>query len=219
MCHHYKLDAIVDELFVSFRFFMSAPQIQIPLGSFYPTNLVPVIKQCEDDAFSESGRAEQGSDRELVAMEWGMLPSWWKPSDKCKTRKTFQRRCFNARAETVHEKPSYRDAFKRRRCLVPVTHFEEKGHYFSLTNQKLFAFAGLWESWQGAEEIVHSCTFLTTEPNAEIRSIGHHRMPIVLRTEEQYAAWLNPDIDSREPLAELLYPAIDGLLDVEKMGK
>ena len=206
MCHHYKLDAIVDELFITFKAFMSAAHKQIPLGNFYPINQVPVIRQDEDGK------------RELLPMEWGLLPAWWKPSGKCKTRKIFQRRCFNARSETVHEKPSYREAFKSRRCLVPVSSFEEKKHYFSFDDQKLFAFAGLWESWQGEDEEILSCSFLTTEPNAEIRSIGHSRMPILLRNETEYSKWLNPDLDCREALEELLLPTNDGLLHITSLG-
>jgi len=205
MCHHYQLDAIADDLFIAFNSFMSMPET-LPLGSFYPTSLIPVIRPCDKG-------------REIVPMEWGLLPSWWKPSPKTKSRKVFQRRCFNARCETANEKPSYREAFKRRRCLVPVTRFEEKSHYFSLAGGTLFAFAGLWESWQSEGETVQSCTFLTSEPNAEVRSVGHHRMPIVLRDESEYSLWLNPDIDSREPLAELLMPLEDGQLGVEQIAK
>ncbi len=204
MCHHYKLDAVFDDLFIAFTSFMSTYQ-QPFAGSFYPTNRVPVIRQADD------------GQRELLPMEWGLLPPWWKPSPKSKSRKTFQRRCFNARYETVDEKPSYREAFKRRRCLVPVTHFEENGHYFSLPGSKPFAFAGLWESWQGSKEKVLSCTFLTTESNAEIQAVDHHRMPIVLRNEAEYSLWLNPDVDSCASLTELLTPAEDGLLEVQKI--
>ena len=206
MCHHYKLDAVVDDLFIAFSSLSSTYQQRVA-GSFYPTNRVPVIRQCDD------------GQRELLQMEWGLLPPWWKPSLKSKTRTIFQRRCFNARYETVDEKPSYREAFKFRRCLVPVTHFEENGHYFSLPGCKPFAFAGLWESWQGRNEQVLSCTFITTESNVEVQAVAHHRMPIVLRDESEYSLWLNPDVDSCASLTELLYPAEDGLLQAEKMAE
>ncbi len=202
MCHHFKLVAMVDDLWIAFKSFMDSCPQTIPTGSFYPTNPLPVIRQSDD------GKGE------LVPMEWGLLPSWWKPPAKSKSRKVFQRRCFNARCETIDEKPSYREAFKRRRCLVPASHFEEKGHYFSLPGNKLFAFAGLWESWQSEDESVLSCTILTTDPNAEVRSVGHPRMPIVLRNDDDYSLWMNSDIDSREPLAELMRPFEDGLLEI-----
>ncbi len=205
MCHHYQLEATFDELLITFAPLMPTNQ-QPVAGSFYPTNRVPVIRQGDD------GR------RELLPMDWGLLPPWWKPSPQSRTRTIFQRRCFNARYETVDEKPSYREAFKRRRCLVPVTHFEENGYYFSLPGNRVFAFAGLWESWQSKGEQVLSCTFITTESNAEIQAVGHHRMPILLRDETEYSRWLNPDVDSCASLTELLCPAEDGLLEAARIS-
>ena len=66
-------------------------------------------------------RLDEEGERELVACSWGLLPFWWKPSAKQKTYKSFQRMTFNARGETVHEKPSFRNAFKSRRCLIPLS--------------------------------------------------------------------------------------------------
>ncbi len=200
MCHHYRLDATQDDLLIAFASFISVHQQPIPIGSFYPPGPVPVIRQ---DANGKGG---------LLPMEWGLLPSWWKPSGKSRSRKTYQRHTFNARYETVDEKPSFREAFKHRRCLVPVTHFEENGHYFSLPDNRLFAFAGLWESWQSGGESLLSCTFLTTESNAEIQAVDQPRMPIILQNETEYSLWLNPDVDSCASLTELLCPAEDGLL-------
>lgn len=88
---------------------------------------------------------------------------------------------------------------------------------FSQPDDQLFAFAGLWEHWQDDTEEVLSCTFLTTRPNAEIQSVGHHRMPIVLRTEEEQSLWLDPEITEREPLEGLLVPAEDGALEVSTL--
>ena len=82
----------------------------------------------------------------MVACEWGLLPFWWKPTDKEPKRAAFQRKTFNARSETVSATASYREAFKRRRCLMPAGAFMEKGHYFGLPSGEPFAFAGLWES-------------------------------------------------------------------------
>ena len=72
-------------------------------------------------------RQDPDGDRELVVCNWGLLPFWWKPSAKHKSHKSFQRITFNARGETIHEKPSYREAFKSKRCLIPWTEFFEHG--------------------------------------------------------------------------------------------
>ncbi|BBO35716.1 SOS response-associated peptidase [Lacipirellula parvula] len=178
----------------------------IPGGGFYPLKQVPVIRLGDD------------GERGLDVCEWGFLPTWWKPSDKQPKRAAFQRQCFNARSETVDTKPTYRSAFKTRRCLLPAEKFEEKKHYFSFADQRPFAFAGLWETWHGDDGEIYTCTLLTTEPNEEVRSVGHHRMPVILQTEAEYARWLNPEIKERGPLDELMRPLADGSLEVEPIG-
>lgn len=211
MCYHFKINTTTKQLLSAFQALMPDDPQSVPTGNFYPTSLIPVVRQSDD------------GQRELLSMEWGLLPSWWQSSQQSKSRHTFQRRCFNARYETVDEKPAYREAFQHRRCLVPVTQFEENNHYFSLPGahpeKKLFAFAGLWESWQDDNETVLSCTFLTTEANAEIEAVGHNRMPLLLRTETEYNQWLNPDIHSCASLTQLLYPADDGVLISEPKKK
>lgn len=97
-------------------------------------------------------------------MRWGQLPFWWKPSGRKTSPQAFQRKCFNARGETIQEKPAFREAFKHRRGLIPATEFFEKGHYFSLPDNRPFVFTGLWDKWQGAEGLIESCTLVTTTP-------------------------------------------------------
>src|SRR5690606_8635478 len=98
--------------------------------------------------------------------------------------------------------PTYRSAFKTRRCLLPAEKFEEKKHYFSFADQRPFAFAGLWETWRGEDGEIFTCTLLTTEPNEEVRGVKHHRMPVILQSEAEYARWLDPEIKERGPLDE-----------------
>ena len=95
---------------------------------------------------------------------------------------------------------------------MPVTHFEENDHYFALPGDEPFSFAGLWESWQGDGETVLSCTILTTEPNAEVQAVGHHRMPVLLREPSDWRRWLDPDLDSVESFAKLFQSDSDGTL-------
>jgi len=161
-------------------------------------------------------RLDEDGEREMVAAEWGLLPYWWKPSDKSPKRTTFQRKCFNARSEDVHTKPTYREAIKRRRCLMPADEFFEKGHYFHLPDHRPFAFAALWERWREGEEVVDSCTLLTTEANELVQSVGHPRMPVMLTSEPEYALWLDAEITERGKLEPLLRPLEAGRLEAYK---
>jgi putative SOS response-associated peptidase YedK len=150
-------------------------QLMLPEAGYYPLSTVPVV------------RLDANGERELVGCQWGFLPGWWRPSDKAPKRAAFQRKCFNARSEDVQVKPTYRDAFKHCRCLLPADEFMEKGHYFHRADNRPFGLAGLWDRWHAGDVVVESCTMLTTVPNALVQSVGHHRMPVMLTSEEQYA--------------------------------
>ncbi len=130
----------------------------------------------------------------LDRFHWGLVPFWAKDI-------SIGNRMINARSESIAEKPSFRNAFKKRRCLILADGFYEwqgeKGHkqpvFITLPDKKPFAFAGLWESWnnKGAEEATYkSCTIITTQASESIRDI-HHRMPVILKT-EVYEPWLEP---------------------------
>ncbi|HYO26225.1 MAG TPA: SOS response-associated peptidase [Lacipirellulaceae bacterium] len=202
MCHHYKGSRnppahLANEFSVRSNMY----QLPLPDAGFYPLALAPIV------------RLNQAGDREMTAAQWGMLPSWWKPSVKAPKRTSYQRKCFNARCEDVDLKPTYREAFRRRRCLMPADEFFEKGHYFHLPEFRPFAFAALWERWRGAEgETVESCTLLTTEANETVRAVGHPRMPVVLTGEAAYARWLNTDLSGRAAFEPLLRPLPEGEL-------
>ena len=200
MCHHYKSVRnppahLADEFSVRSNLY----DVQLPLAGFYPLHQVPIV------------RLDDQGEREMIAAQWGLLPGWWNPSGKSTSPQAFQRKTFNARSESVHEKPTYRSAFKTRRCLLPAVEFFEKGHYFHFAEHRPFAFAGLWERWQREGEIIESCTLLTTEPNELVQSVGHHRMPVLLTDEQHYGLWLNPDIVERPAVEELFrpYPAAE----------
>jgi putative SOS response-associated peptidase YedK len=197
MCHHYKGSRQPPEhLRDEFSLRANQHHLDFQDAGFYPLAQVPII------------RLDANGEREMVAAEWGLLPFWWKPSDKVPKRSTFQRKTFNARSEDVDTKPSYREAFKRRRCLLPAGEFFEKGHYFKFSDDRPFAFAGLWESWRAGEgEIVESCTLLTTEPNELVRSVGHHRMPVLLASEADWRLWLDPEALGRDVVEHLFVPS------------
>ena len=140
---------------------------------------------------------DDGEDgRELTMLRWGLVPSWAKDP-------SIGSRMINARAETIAEKPSYRSAYRHRRCLVLADGFYEwhteggikRPHYISAADGQPFAFAALWENWQSkvSDESIQSTTLITTEAN-EFMSTLHHRMPVVLRSETA-DRWLAGDDD------------------------
>ena len=147
---------------------------------------------------------EDEGGRRLEMLRWGLVPSWADDPD-------IGARMINARSETAPEKPSFRRAFRGRRCLIAADGFyewkrEEGGkqpYYFRMQDGRPFAFAGLWESWdKGGGELL-TCTILTTRPNSVLEGI-HDRMPVIL-PHDAYNAWLDPDAD-REELGELMIP-------------
>jgi hypothetical protein len=91
--------------------------------------------------------------------------------------------------------------------LLPASEFFEKGSYFRQPDGELFCFAGLWECWDDGEgDDLFSCTLLTTEPNAAVKDVGHHRMPVLLTSLDDYRLWMNPDIMDPTPFVELFKP-------------
>ena len=117
-------------------------------------------------------------------MLWGLIPGWQKDPAKGP-------RPFNARAETVAEKPSFRGAWRHRRCLLPASCFFEKGRAIRRIDRHSFWLAGLWERWLGGDgSEVDTCTILTTTPNDLVRPL-HQRMPVVI-PEGLEEAWMAP---------------------------
>ncbi len=151
--------------------------------------------------------AEEAGERHFVWLRWGLIPSWAKEPG-------IGNRMINARAETIAEKPAFRAAFRRRRCLIPADGFYEwkteqgrkQPYRIALESGAPFAFAGLWERWEGSGEEgpVESCTIITTEANARLKAI-HHRMPVILAP-NAYEPWLDPATPGAEAQA-LLGPA------------
>ena len=146
--------------------------------------------------------------RELVRLKWGLLPSWSK-ADKS------QYSMINARAETVHSKPAYRNAFRQRRCLIPASGFYEwqktatgkQPWAIGMKDDAPFAMAGIWEHWQQGEQVIESCSIIVTESNDCIRPV-HDRMPCIISAEE-YDQWLDKGNTKTDDLLPLLrsYPS------------
>ena len=148
-------------------------------------------------------------DRRVEFFSWGLIPSWAKDP-------TIGSRMINARAETLPEKPAFKAAFNKRRCLVLADGFYEwqkieqgnrtlkRPHHIQLASRAPFAFAGLWETWKSPEgEAKRTCTIITCEPN-ELMATIHNRMPVILDKETMWD-WLHPDA-SPIALRALLVP-------------
>ncbi|MGA8863414.1 MAG: SOS response-associated peptidase [Gallionella sp.] len=174
-------------------------------------NIAPSSRIC-------SITADKVGNRHLGRMQWGLIPSWAKEA-------SIGHKLANARGETVAEKPSFRSAFRQRRCIIPATGFYEwktergvkQPWYVSLKSGEPMAFAGLWESWhpkeqplpaspaQGrGEEIITSCCIITTSANALMEPI-HDRMPVIL-DRSQWATWLSPQVHEADKLLPLIRP-------------
>ncbi|BAT54967.1 hypothetical protein NOS3756_39420 [Nostoc sp. NIES-3756] len=144
--------------------------------------------------------------REFQKLRWGLIPSWAKDQ-------SISTKLINARAETIAEKPSFRSAFKQRRCLIVADGFYEwqrkqgkkQPFYFRLKDEQPFGFAGLWEKWTNPEgEEIHSCTIVTTTANELLEPI-HDRMPVILAPQD-YDLWLDPQEQKPQALQHLLSP-------------
>jgi putative SOS response-associated peptidase YedK len=147
-------------------------------------------------------------DNKVSLYRWGLIPSWSKDP-------SIGDRMINARAESLAEKPSFRNAYRRRRCLILADGFYEwqqspgmkskQPVYIRLKNDQAFAFAGLWEIWKSPEGTeVRSCTIITTQPNSLLEPI-HNRMPVILPN-DAYMKWLAPEDRQPDQLNGLLIP-------------
>ncbi|WP_256478610.1 SOS response-associated peptidase [Chroococcidiopsis sp. CCMEE 29] len=193
MCGRFTLSQSAEAIASVFQ--LDEVPILEPRYNIAPTQLVPTVLQ----------KPEQRK-RQLQMLRWGLIPAWAKDP-------AMGARLINARAETVTEKPSFRSAFRHRRCLVIADGFYEwqrqngkkQPFYFRMHNAQPFAFAGLWERWQDPNgEIVETCTILTTDANELLRPI-HDRMPVILDPKD-YDLWLDPAVENSESLQQILHP-------------
>lgn len=197
MCGRYRLSSHPSALYAQFGLALENPDERAlpPRYNIAPTQPVLAVRTRPDDR------------REPVLLHWGLIPHWAKEPG-------IGARMINARAETAAEKVSFRTALRRQRCLIPVDGFYEwqarpggPKQPFDIARQDgaPFAFAGLWEHWQGPNgEEIESCAILTTEANAFMARL-HHRMPVIIEPAD-YHAWLLPREARPAELAPLLQP-------------
>jgi len=204
MCGRYLLRSPVDALRRAFGF-VETPNLA-PRYNIAPTQAAPAVRQ----------RREPAGERTIQLLRWGLVPSWAKDL-------TIGARLINARAESLAEKPSFRSAFRKRRCLVPADGFYEwraegkrkQPYLIARRDEAPFAFAGLWERWTPKEkgtgpEFIDSFTIVTTDANALLKPL-HERMPVILAPSD-YSRWLDPDA-TIENLTSLLRPAPENWLE------
>ncbi|HEX8702677.1 MAG TPA: SOS response-associated peptidase [Myxococcaceae bacterium] len=177
-----------------------------PRFNLAPTQLMPVVVN--------------DGQRVLDAYRWGLIPSWAKDA-------AIGNKLINARCETVSEKPSFRSAFKRRRCLVLVDGWYEwkqttkpkTPFFFHRKDRKPLALAGLWEEWTAPDtgELMRTCALITTGPNALMEPI-HDRMPVILSSGAQ-ELWLRPEALEPSVLQPLLVPFAEDALDAYEVAR
>ena len=191
MCGRYTLTTPVERLAEQFGFDGASVELQ-PNYNVAPTQGVAAV-------------LEDGGQRRLEVLRWGLIPAWADDPQ-------IGSRMINARSETAPGKPSFRRAFRERRCLIPADGFYEwkrtnstkQPFYIHMREGRPFAFAGLWECWsKGGEGEVRTCTILTTKANALVGEV-HDRMPVILAP-DTYDVWLDP-ASERDELTGLLAP-------------
>jgi putative SOS response-associated peptidase YedK len=197
MCGRFTLRTPAGVLIQQFRL-QSVPDLS-PRYNIAPTQPAPVVRM-------NAGSGE----RELVLLRWGLVPSWAKDP-------SIGNRLINARSETIASKPSFRSAFRRRRCLVIADGYYEwkklgsrkQPYYIRRQDEQPMGLAGLWEHWSSPTEEeadhIQSCTIITTQANDLTRDV-HDRMPVILSSDD-HDMWLDPELEDRDRLQTLLEPA------------
>jgi putative SOS response-associated peptidase YedK len=171
-----------------------------------PQNYIPVI------------RADADGTLELTDMQWWLLPFW---SDVPRIKYTT----FNARVESVATSSSFREPFKRRRCLIPARGWFEwqtlpdgkQPWFFPAADAGLLAFAGIWDEWKRDGTVIESCAIIVGDPDLAVRSV-HDRQPFVIAQEDQ-AAWLSPALTDTDAILELLRHPPAGSIAFHRVSK
>lgn len=203
MCGRYSLSKSIKEIAEHFK----TRLIEIgpwPRFNIAPTQSLPVVIGAREGL-------------EIQLMKWGLVPHWAKDA-------SMGSRMINARAETVAEKPSFRDAFKSKRCLIPCNGFYEwvtgengkTPHYIHMKGGELFAFAGIWSEWTRGETPLQTYSIITTEANEYISPL-HHRMPVILKP-DQYQNWTDKTATKADLLA-MLTPLREDALEYHPVSK
>jgi putative SOS response-associated peptidase YedK len=193
MCGRFTLHTPAAQIKEAFHLPDIPAQELKPRYNIAPSQDIPIIRDTD-------------TGREMVMARWGLIPSWSKESkSKYST--------INARIESVAEKPTYRTPFKRRHCLIPVDGFYEWKqvagkkipHHIHMKDGKIFAFAGLWDHWEGEDDSIESCTIIVMPSNEVMKPI-HERMPAIIAP-AHYDLWLDSRVTDKQEIMQYLTSA------------
>ena len=209
MCGRFTRMYTWRELVALYRLTDPAPSSNLqPRYNICPTTTIDVM-------------IERGGKRRLEQMRWGLMPTWWN-----KPLKELRLATFNARAETVAERPFFRSAFKRARCLIPASGYyewrtvgkEKQPYNFTRRDGQIISIAGLWSEWKNPEtgNPQNTCTMIITQANNFVAGI-HDRMPVILE-KKQFDAWLDDDAEPAS-LVKMLKPAGERVLMSRPVSK
>jgi len=196
MCGRFTLHTPEARIREAFHLEHAAPVGLVPRFNIAPSQDIPIIRKTE-------------SGPEMALARWGLVPAWSKePNTNYST--------INARLETVAEKPVYRTSFKHRRCLIPADGFYEwkmvNGHkiphYIRMRNSDIFAFAGLWDRWEGEDVSFNSCSIIVMPANAIMKPL-HERMPAIIAP-AHYDQWTDSRITDKDEVMSFLNSAPSG---------
>ena len=205
MCGRYALSASQDELMDAFEITTGYVGPVLPADwNITPTRDIYIVRDTRE------------AQRELATVSWGLIAPW---SEDAQSALRSQSQAINARTETVHEKPTFRNAFTSRRCLIPASGYyewaTEMGPYapkqpFFIHGDGLIAFAGIWDRWRSPDGSYQESAAIITRPAVEFLATVHHRMPTFL-PRERWDAWLDPalnKVDEIRGLMDLAEPAL-----------
>ncbi len=205
MCGRYALSASQNELMDAFEIITGYVGPVLPADwNITPTRDIYIV------------RDNREAQRELATVSWGLIAPW---SEDAQSALRSQSQAINARTETVHEKPTFRNAFTSRRCLIPASGYyewaTEMGPYapkqpFFIHGDGLIAFAGIWDRWRSPDGSYQESAAIITRPAVEFLATVHHRMPTFL-PRERWDAWLDPalnKVDEIRGLMDLAEPAL-----------
>ncbi|WP_019003664.1 SOS response-associated peptidase [Cohnella laeviribosi] len=193
MCGRYTITVTLEELIARYRADHVAVPFHAPRYNVAPGQLVPAV-------------VNDGKANRLGVLKWGLVPPW---ADDAK----IGSRMINARAETLTERPAFRGAIRRKRCLLPADGFYEwkasagqkRPYRIRLRSGELFSMAGLYETWTSPDgDVLHTCAVVTTAPNRLMADI-HDRMPVILRKEDE-SLWLDRRVQNPAELRRLFVP-------------